>query len=79
MVDDMVWPLAAPSGVDFLLVGVVVEFRPRPTRVASSSPGENLSSVGSRRWWRTRHYLVEGVTLELLAFAVRRVSGGGDT
>jgi hypothetical protein len=57
-------------GVVFLLVGVVVEFRSRPMRVVSSFPGENLGSVGSGRRWRTRHYLVEGVALELLAVAV---------
>jgi hypothetical protein len=61
--------MAASLGVVFLLVSVVVEFRSRPTRVVSSSPGENLSSIviGRRR---TRHYLVEGVALELLAVAV---------
>jgi hypothetical protein len=71
--------MAAPSGIVFILVDVVLEFQPRPTRVTSSSLGENLSSVGSGQRWRMRHYLVGGIALELLPFAVRRVRGGGGT
>lgn len=70
---------AVPLGVVFLLVGVVVEFRSCLMCVVSSSPGEKLSSIGSGRRWRTRYYLVEGVALEFLAVAVRRVRRSGGT
>jgi hypothetical protein len=63
------WRLASPS----LLDCIVLELQLRMTWAVWRSPGENLSCIGRRWRWRTRHYLVVDVALELLDLVVWQV------